>query len=587
MRFVWKLFAGMTLVVGATAFVADVQVSATVEKSRLEVVRDRSREAAWFLSELVRPMLAADDIAAVRDLTVRLERRLAGRRITIIAPDGRVLADSHEDPAVMENHADRPEVLAPGSVHRRISDTLGRPMTYVAEPVESDGRLLGHARVALDASALESSGGLLRQALLTATFVALGVGLLLSWLISVRISRPLERIGAAISGLGMGDYQQRVAMSGPEEIRRVASMLNDVGDRLRRREARIVAEVGQKAAILSAMDEGLVALDRGGHVVLLNDAGRSILDRNATEGVGAHLGELTQESELLAAADSCLAEGQRREGEIRSAVADAPAVVHYVATPVLDPSGAAEMAVLVLRDVTALRRLEQVRRDFVANVSHELKTPLTTMRGYLEAVLDEPAMPAEQRRSFLEKAGRSTARLAAIVSDLLDLARLERGPEELGSDPIDMDSLAADCVRAVKADAEERRVRIEMHVPEAHTVVRGDDQSLVTAVTNLLDNAVKYSPEGGLVTVRLVQHDGQAWLTVSDQGPGIPPQEQERIFERFYRVDKDRSRQLGGTGLGLSIVKNVVLAHGGEVWVESTLGEGSQFHLRLPLLAED
>jgi two-component system phosphate regulon sensor histidine kinase PhoR len=582
-RFFWKLLAGMTLAVVATAWVSDLRVSSLVEERRLESVRERAREDAFLVSRLAMAPLLAGDIPALQELADHLERHLAGRRITIIAADGAVLADSHESPRAMGDHGTRPEVIDPGSVHERVSDTLGREMMYVSKAMAHDGQTLGHARVALDTSRIRADGDLLRDGMLLATFLALGVGLVLAFVISGRVSRPLQRITAAIGALGRGDYHRRLVEEGAAEIRHMAEVVNDVGLRLEERETRIVAEVGQKAAILSAMDEGLVALDRALRVVLLNDAARTMLDPERKEGVGVRFADLTSAPEFILAARECLEQGERREGEIRAPGAEDGNIMAFVVTPVLDPGGRAEMAVLVLRDVTALRRLEKVRSDFVANVSHELKTPLTTMRGYLEAVLDDPGMDVEQRRAFLEKAGRSTERLTAIVSDLLDLARLERSIDESEGELVDLGPLVADCVRSIQPDAEERLVRVDMHLERSPVVVSGDDQSLVTAVTNLLVNAVKYSPENGVVDVSLRTEGGVGWLRVADQGPGVPFAAQERIFERFYRVDKDRSRQLGGTGLGLSIVRNVVQAHGGQVWVESTPGEGSRFHMQLPL----
>ncbi|RKY19100.1 MAG: hypothetical protein DRQ55_11555 [Planctomycetota bacterium] len=628
MRFFWKVLAGMTLAVVVTAWVADLRVSGLVQSSRAQTLERRARDDAWLFSRLARPLLSAGDEAGLGRLAADLLRQLDDRRITFIAGDGRVLADSHRDPSAMDNHAERPEVRVPGEVHRRLSDTLDRPMIYVALALRDGEELLGYSRVALDASVVELADGALRRELLLATLMALGAGLVLALIVSDRISRPLLRMTTVMSALGRGDYRQRVDPAGSSELRNMANVLNDVGRTLQERESRIVAEVSQKAAILSAMDEGLVAMDRRGRVVLLNNAARRMLAPGAADGVGARFADLARDPSLVDAAARCLSQAERCEGEIRVGPGGEEGNdLAFVVTPVLDPSGRAEMAVLVVHDVTTLRRLEQVRSDFVANVSHELKTPLTTMRGYIEALLDDPDLDSDQRGRFLMKAGRSTERLTAIVSDLLDLARLERGPDHAGAEPVDLAELVADCVSSVQNDADERGVRLQVSVEDAPLVLRGDDPALVIAVTNLLNNAVKYSPVGGVVDVRLgLEPTGEAAavsaaapadvpadapadvpadvpaaapgaglgdeptlarrcvrLSVADQGPGIPLEAQERIFERFFRVDKDRSRQLGGTGLGLSIVRNVISTHGGEVWVESTPGQGSCFHVRLRL----
>ena len=567
----------MTLVVAATAFVADWRVTSVVESRRLEAVQRRVLDDAWLLAEIVRQPLLTKDVTALRELSRAVAQRIEGLRVTVIGGDGTVLADSHRDPTSMEPHGRRPEVLKPGRVVQRFSATLKRDMIYAAAAVSG-----GYARVALDLGDVTRAGGELRQGLIPAALVALAVGCLLALLISTRISRPLARIGGVIMAMGRGEYDRRVEEAGASEFRAVARTLNDVGRQLLEREGLILAEAGQKAAIVSAMEEGLVALDRDHRVVLLNDAARRLLGSEGAD-VGDRFADLIDAPELLLSADRCLEQGERIEGEVVTTESD---VIQFTASPLRAVGGATEMAVMVLRDVTAMRRLEQVRRDFVANVSHELKTPLTTMRGYIETVLDDDAMEPELRRSFLKKAERSTSRLASIVSDLLDLARLERSPEELGDELLDLSALVIDCVHHVENDAEERGVLIEVSSTVPRTLVRGDDQSLVTAVTNLLDNAVKYTPPGGRVIVSVVVVEGMAEVHVVDEGPGIPLSEQERIFERFYRIDKNRSRKLGGTGLGLSIVRNVALSHGGEVSVQSEPGAGSRFVLRLPREAD-
>ena len=243
--------------------------------------------------------------------------------------------------------------------------------------------------------------------------------------------------------------------------------------------------------------------------------------------------------------------------------------------------------VVVLRDLTERRRLEQVRQDFVANVSHELKTPLTTMRGYVETIQDDPDMPPAVREKFLDKVQRSTTRLGSIVSDLLDLTRIETTRDSVERHRVDLYALAREAIGLAQSSAESRSVLLRLAGAGGPWFVLGEDKSLMLAIQNLVDNAIKYSPEEGVVTVSLEGDENGLVLAVKDEGPGIPESERERIFERFYRIDKDRSRSPGGTGLGLSIVRNAVRSHGGDVDVVSTMGQGSTFRMHLPRAGEE
>jgi two-component system phosphate regulon sensor histidine kinase PhoR len=251
--------------------------------------------------------------------------------------------------------------------------------------------------------------------------------------------------------------------------------------------------------------------------------------------------------------------------------------------PLRDGTGAPAGAVVVLHDVTQLHRLEAVRRDFVANVSHELKTPITALRGMLETILDDPEMPEPTRRKFLGRMEGQALRLSAIVSDLLTLSRLEAADTVVAPEPLDLRDVMLASLHAVAATADGRRIAVASELPETPVTIAGDAVALEQAVTNLLDNAVKYTPEGGQVRTSLRVADGHAVIEVADTGPGIPREHQDRVFERFYRVDKARSRELGGTGLGLSIVKHACRQHGGDVALASVPGHGSTFRIRLPL----
>jgi two-component system, OmpR family, phosphate regulon sensor histidine kinase PhoR len=324
-------------------------------------------------------------------------------------------------------------------------------------------------------------------------------------------------------------------------------------------------------------------VDRDQNVLFINQQARALLGDLPETVKGTPVWELTRSSALIDVISRCLGSETRVDGETRMGEGEGVRVVELTAVPMAGGGGVQRGCVLELRDVSDLRRLEAVRRDFVTNVSHELKTPLTAMRGYTEAILEDEDMPEATRRAFLEKAHRNTERLVAIVGDLLSLSRLESEEHELAFEQLDGTELAQAVVGDLHDLAQARHVRLAVEVSEVPLLVRADAQALSMALSNLITNAIQYSPEGGLVRVVLVRAEGELRFDVFDKGPGVPHHEQERIFERFYRLDKARSRKLGGTGLGLAIVRHVMAAHGGRVLLESEPGEGSRFSLCLPL----
>lgn len=341
----------------------------------------------------------------------------------------------------------------------------------------------------------------------------------------------------------------------------------------------MAAQVARNAGLLEALDEGLLGVDGAGRVILANRGARRLLASAPGDPIGLPLARVSSLPALATTINQARSVGGRVFYETTVRENDEDRVLRIVASPIPGSEG---LCIVAVRDLTEMRRLELVRRDFVSNVSHELKTPLTSMRGFVEAVLEDPEMPDELRTQFLGKARHSTERLSAIVSDLLNLTRIESAGGQSEREPLDLGSLVGGVVEAATEDAESRGVALAFAEPPAETTVMGDEQAVALAVSNLLDNAVKYSPEGGFVGLKLAREDEWMVLSVEDQGPGVPLAERERIFERFYRVDKVRSRALGGTGLGLSIVKNVVLAHQGEVEVQSGDSGGSRFVMRLP-----
>ena len=582
--FFWKVFGIMAAAIVVAALVVYLIALPSLDR---HYVRETERNVARE-TQLARAATALAwssetqrfDVAPLVEMTEGLPET----RFTLIAADGEVLFDNREDPSSMDNHAGRAEVRSPGRPVTRYSRTLEREMTYYALPVEVDGELRAYARVAVSVHDRDQRAAELRRALEGGAALAGLVALVLAFLFTARLTRPLREIAALVGEVGEGRPSHRLRVDSDDEVGRLAGAVNTMADQLQEKMERVERDGAEREAILSAMASGLLALDGEQRVLFVNAHARKLLALPPGPVKGTRLWELSRNVELADLLASCAEDGEPHQAETTLQTNGTARSVELSAVRLLGEGGEPRGFVLVLHDITELRRLEAVRRDFVSNVSHELKTPLTAMAGYLEAVLENPEMPDEQRRSFLSKANQNTDRLTAIVTDLLSLARLESEEQSLELETLSLLDVAEEAVRDSGDLAHSREITVEVEQDENEPLpVEADAQILAVAISNLLSNAIKYSPEGETVTLRLFREGEEAVLEVVDRGPGIAPGEQDRIFERFYRVDKARSRKLGGTGLGLAIVRHVMAAHHGRVELESAPGKGSTFRLTLPL----
>jgi two-component system phosphate regulon sensor histidine kinase PhoR len=587
-RFLWKLYAGSVVVVVLTALIVGLLVSRRVERDSMREIERSLLDEAKLLRELAR---AAFETARVETLQERVHALGADMdvRFTVIGADGVVLADSTQDPARMDNHASRPEVLDAqlDGIGRsvRYSHTLDARMMYVALPVQRDEQLDGFVRTALPLLAVGERLARVRAIVAFAAAVAVVAALIIGYFIDRRISKPLTSMTRAAEALAAGDYTRSPYAGRRDEVGALARALNEMAAQLRERLDHIAADRNEVLAILASMVEGVVAVDLDERIVHINEAAGEILHVAARESMGKHVWEVTRMHEVAEAVSRAIETAAGVTAEITVPAPAGDRVIELHAAPRRDGEGRPAGAVVVLHDVTRLRGLERVRRDFVANVSHEIKTPLTAVRGLIETLLDDAGMDEETRRRFLGKARDQAARLNALVTDLLALSRLESNEQPLERARLDLRGPVEESVRALLPAAEQKRLAVETALPGEPVEVFGDESALRQAVENLLDNAVKYTPDGGRIWVRLRREGETAVVEIEDTGIGIEPAEQPRVFERFYRVDKARSRELGGTGLGLSIVKHIALAHDGDVSVESLPGRGSTFRIHLPLAA--
>ncbi len=509
-------------------------------------------------------------------------------RITLISPDGTVLGDSRAEPAEMDNHGSRPEVRSAldgnPSFSLRRSATVGVDMLYVAAPVPGDGTVRGVLRVSLAVPEMRERLAPFYASAGIGALLLLGAGTLVSVRLGRRISRPMAGLGEAARSWAAGDFGRRVGRLEPAELDRLGATLNSMAAELARRIALDAERTRELAAILDGIGEAVVAVDGEFRVRRANPSARVLSVLEPGESLeGLTLLEGFRNSEIQAAAEACMASGERVEAEI-SVYRDSPRHFFLCAEPLAPAPGDPEPgAVLVLNDITSLRRLEQVRKDFVANVSHELRTPITLIKGFAETLQDPGVRTSPEADRFLGILHRNAERMEALVDDLLTLARLE-SPDAppLRREETPIRPILEEAAAAVEPRRAARGSRIVVTCPEDLSAPVNEGL-LVQAVLNLADNALKYSGDGAEVELAAETADGILEVRVRDDGPGIPARHLPRIFERFYRVDKARSRQEGGTGLGLAIVRHIALAHGGEVSVESREGSGSTFRIRLPM----
>ena len=512
-------------------------------------------------------------------------------RVTVIAADGTVLADSERDEAgvrVMENHAGRPEVRAAlaGAVGRdlRRSGTLGVEMLYVAVPLQAGGGG-GVVRLALHMPDVARTVTWARWTVTGAATLACLLAMAVGLVVNRRVARPVAAMRRVALHIAEGRLDAPVPVEGTDEVAELGRALGDMALTLRDKIATLETERAKVATILDAMVEGVIALDARGRVLLLNPGARAILGlasapRHPVEG--RPLVEAVRQKELLdfVEASQAAAPGSHAQRELELGPPLHRVLAAHAVAVDLPPEGRGTL--LVLHDVSELRRLERVKTEFVANVSHELRTPLTCIRGYLETLLDGALEEPAHARRFLEVASTHADRLKRLVDDLLQLSNLETGRVTLVPVTLDLADVATGVLAIFERQAAQKGVALTSTVPPG-LGVRADRDRLAQILLNLVDNAVKFTPEGGRVRVsatplgaRLVR------MEVSDTGIGIPSTDLPRLTERFYRVDKTRSRELGGTGLGLAIVKHLVQAHGGELAIESELGRGTTVAFTLP-----
>ncbi len=574
-----KIFLAAFLVGALTAVVAGGVLQWWIRRLTVERIEATLSAETRLAAELLtrNPTLLPEELDEEADRMGSLARL----RVTIIGPDGRVLGDSAEDGAelaAMENHARRPEVLAARNqgevLIRRYSTTTDYDTLYAVVRI-------GHPRIAFVRLSLPLTEIADQQWMVlwltgAGVLASLPVAALAAWLLAAPIGRRVESVAAVARRYATGDLTRPSKGFGDDELGEVARALDGAVHELGRRVNELAHDRRHLGAILSGLVEGVVVLDSQGRLVMANDAARAMLKLD-DEATGRRYQEWMRQPELFAQIVQAL-EGEAPGGVEFVLARDPSRTCVSRAAPAGEPEGG---AVLVLHDISDLRRADRVRRDFVANVSHELRTPLTAIRGYVEALLDDPP-GQDEARTFLEIVFRHTTRMERLVKDLLRLARLDAGQEVADLVECELGAVVQGVVNELSGPIADRASSIEIDIaPDARTLV-SDPARLHDIVRTLVENAVIYAPEGGHVCVEAAREPGALVLRVLDNGPGIPVADLSRVFERFYRVDKSRTRAPGGTGIGLAIVKHLVDLLGGSVTAGTRPEGGAVFTVRLP-----
>ena len=586
-RFSRRLAVAFSLVCLVGVLATSALVGISLRRVVVSELTDNLQTTAAIVGSQVRPDFFLKKNSAELSRLAHDLAAASGARLTFIATDGVVLGDSSvplEGLPKLENHRDRPEIRSalsatPGS-SVRLSHTVHERLLYVAVPVASGGKIIGVVRSALPMARLEAKISSVQRRIELVTLLLALLVLFVALALSRAISRPLREMSEVAGRLAAGDFAARVNKDQADEHGLLADTLNALAASVQAQIQELSHDKAQLSAILANMSEAVVAVDAGGRVIAVNPALAQTFGIDSVNAPGKLFLEVLRHHQIDELVQYVMKEHRPMVAEVRTFVPDEH-IFEAQVVPLMEGDRFAGV-LAVLHDISRVRRLEQIRRDFVANVSHELRTPLASIKGFAETLqmgaIDDP----KNRLQFIQSIEKQADRMTSLVKDLLDLAAIEAGKRVPKSERVSLPELLAEVLLELRPQISRRKIKVSLDLPADLVSVAGDRDQMRQVFINLLDNAVKFNREEGSVVVSAVAGvDQRVEVRVTDAGVGIPAQDLPRIFERFYRVDKARSQELGGTGLGLSIVKHLVEANGGTVRAESTVGHGSSFIMSL------
>ncbi len=588
-RLIWRLFPSYLLITLTALLIVTWYASKITRQYYIQQKAADLQQIARVIENQIVHGILSSDFGSIDSLCKSLGKK-SETRITVILPGGEVIGDTEKDVWKMDNQMGRPEIIealkGKAGVSIRYSSTVHKNMLYVALPeyeTENDNsKLIGFLRLSVPITFIESFVNSIRWKIgLAGLLIALSAAFI-SLLVSWRISRPLETMKRGVEKFAAGDLSFRLSLPHTDEMSRLAEALNHMASQLDEKIRTIIRQRNEQQAVFESMSEGVIAVDKEERLISINKAAEKLFNIETTRAAGRSIQEVIRNTELQQLILTVLEGNKSIEKEI-TLWSKGECFLQVDGTVLKDTQGETIGVLVVINDITRLRQLENHRRDFVANVSHELRTPLTSIKGYVETLLDGAIDDKKAARPFLEVIAKQAENLRAIVEDLLSLARLE---QEEDKTPVILEeallkNVLNSAIQVCLPEAAEKNIKITLSCKK-DVKAKFNFQLLEEALVNLIDNAVKYSDPETHIHVMAEKTGSEVIITVQDQGRGIKRDHLPRIFERFYRVDKARSRKLGGTGLGLAIVKHIAQVHHGNVTVESEIGKGSRFSINLP-----
>lgn len=550
-----------------------------VKGNYLDSLRTQLTDEAQLVGDASEPYLDGGQVESIDVLAGRLGDKIDAR-ITIIDADGVVLGDSEKDPRTMENHGNRPEVIEAlsGEVGSsiRYSTTLGCDMMYVAVPMMVNGKIAGIARVSLPLAEINESLGHINRMIVGGTAVAAVVAILLAFQISRSTTEPLKRLTRMSKRMARGELDQKIEATSRDEVGELAEAFNRMAARLKEMVTVLTTERDKMAAILSTMGDGILVVDSESRVTMVNRAAEKLLKLSEDEAVGHTFIEVVRDHELDSILQECLKTREQQTGVAETE--PRRQFLRMIATPLGSGS------LVLLQDISELRRLETVRRDFISNISHELRTPVASLKVLAETLQEGAIDDRAMAQDFLHKIDIEVDRLTQMVNELGELSRIESGEFPLKIEPVHLGEVTKRVAERLRAQAERGGLSLKVDITHGLPKALADEERVEQVVVNLVHNAIKFTPPSGRVTISTKIEGNSILVSVADTGAGIPADDLPRIFERFYKADKARAS--GGTGLGLAIAKHIVEALGGKIWAESIEGKGSNFTFTLPIAAK-
>ena len=588
-RLFWKLFGSYGFLSVGTTILFVTVVSQWQQEQIINQIKIRLHDAAVLVESDILDELVLERAESLQTQLLRLRQKL-DTRITLVNLDGIVIADSDRvsvsDVLQMENHRERPELRAArlqgqGTAQRR-SSTLEKPMLYFAIRVDKNQEPAGLVRTALPMTRVNQQISSITQVLWVAAILVNLAVAGLTFVLSAHVMEPIAALTKSAQAIASGNYTSALRVKRQDELGTLANSFNLMSEQFSAREQQLRESNQRLEAVLGGMAEGVIAVDERDRVILANAAAAELLGFTMADVESLSLLEVVRHHMLQQlVTDTRATESlQRAELEVHSG-SENRRVLDVQSTPLPDTSP--QRVILVLHDVTNLRRLESMRKEFVANVSHELKTPLSSIRAYAETLSAGAVNDPEHRGTFLHRIEEQADRLNNLIQDLLSLSRIESGRQTYDIATVNVADILTTCIAENQDAANLKRIHLSYSDIQQDLRIQADEEGLAQIINNLIGNAIKYTPEGGEVTVVLRQQDSTICMDVRDTGIGIDEEHLTRVFERFYRVDKARSRELGGTGLGLAIVKHLAQAFGGNVTVTSQPTKGSTFTVQLPV----